>query len=91
MKQLNEEEFKKTFGAGMVSISFDNNLLTYNIDSLNVSLLSPESAYRNDTETFKHQLVKTNSENIFLVFVKDIFDNKINYFLLDLNKEYGLT
>ena len=91
MRQLSEEEFKKTFGSAMVPILFDDNLLAYKIDSIDIILLDPESAYRNDMETSEHHLVKTDSENIFLVFVKKIVGNKLNYFFLDLNKEYGLT
>ena len=44
MRQLREEEFKKTFGSAMVPILFDDNLLTYKIDSIDIILLDPESA-----------------------------------------------
>ena len=90
MKELSDQEFHSTFGERMIPIDFDNELLKVKAIITDLELLEPESAYRNERNTYEHHLIKTGSKNVFLVFVRDLKNNELNYHILDLNEKYGL-
>ncbi len=51
-----------------------------------------ESVYRSSDNKYDHVQLITNSKNIYLVVVIDLMVDCIyGHYLLDLNKEYGLT
>src|SRR5262245_7064281 len=51
-----------------------------------------DSVYRNGEDLFDHVLVMTHTKNVYLVVVVDLADDSIyGHWLLDLNREYGLS
>jgi hypothetical protein len=91
MKNLSYEEFQKTFGKKMLPIDFDVELLKIELEFSDIIYTEPEGAFRNNTNTFEHHLLKTVTERVFLVFVKNLENNNIDYHVLDLNEKYGLN
>jgi hypothetical protein len=51
-----------------------------------------EFVYRHPTGRFDHVLVMTTTKNVYLAVVVDLHKDCVHgHYLLDLNKEYGLT
>ena len=88
---LSEAEFEQTFGTKMIAIDFDTKLLDIPLSFENLTLLEPEAAYRADTFEYEHHLRKTDSENVFLVYVKYVRVPRTAYHILDLNEKYGIN
>ena len=59
MKELSDQEFHSTFGERMIPIDFDNELLKLKTIITDLEVLEPESAYRNERNTYEHHLIKT--------------------------------
>ena len=57
-----------------------------------VSDRSVEFVYRDPTDHFDHVQVMTTTKNVYLVVVVDLHKDCVyGHYLLDLNKEYGLS
>ncbi|MEO0628945.1 MAG: hypothetical protein AAFY91_18255 [Bacteroidota bacterium] len=96
-KELTEEEFKSTFGSKMTNITdkeIDPIDIWPYVDLLDFdsSQQEVELVYRNDSDTYDHVLLPTPTKNVFLVIVVNLATKNVyGHYLLDLNKEYGLS
>ena len=104
-KELTEEEYKSTFSEKMNDVTSTAEATVYIWDyvkwldklkyHLNMHIITRELVelvYRNSLNTYDHVLIPTSRKNIYLVIIVNIKVEKIfGHYLLDLNKEYGLT
>lgn len=103
-KKLSKKLFLKTMGSSMNRITDDSKLpldiwlYIDNIPEKNLILESDlrvkkvYSIYMNDSKTYEHVLINTKRDNNYFVIVIDVSNETIyGYYLLDLNKEYGLS
>ena len=101
--ELSSEQFRNTMGDGMVNATDSAEPVTDIWPYVGVLVKTGvvqnyvlqnnlvESVYRNKANTFDHVLLATSDSNNFVVIVVDLIKKEITgYFLLDLNKEYGL-
>ena len=101
---LNKEQFLQTMGSSMKGIDTGIELFVdiwHYINNIAEKKMIPKrilskktiySIYMNNDETYEHILISTNRSNYYLVIVVDVIGKNIyGYYLLDLNKEYGLN
>jgi hypothetical protein len=101
--QLSSEQFRNTIGDGMINATdsaepvtdiwpyVEELVITGAVHNRVFQNNLVESVYRNKANTFDHVLLPTSDSNNFVVIVVDLMQKKVTgYFLLDLNKEYGL-
>lgn len=102
-RRLTEEQFHATFPEPMRNITDSVeevlDIWPY-VESVPASDLAGhsvydgtvEAAYRSADERFDHVLVWTRTANVYLIVVVDVQADEVNgHYLLDLNREYGLS
>ena len=100
-RKLSEGEFKVYFSPPMTDVTSRANAAvdiwpyvdSLDLDELGIpSLNDVQHVYRDAQERFDHVLIGTARFNTLLVIVVDLKTSTIiGHFLLDLNKEYGIS
>ena len=101
MRGLSEQEFKACFAAPMMNITATARAavdIWPHVDALDLDkigipdLNDVHHVYRDGQNRFDHVLIGTGRFNALLVIVVDLTGPAVfGHFLLDLNKEYGLS
>ncbi len=102
-RRLTEEQFLATFPEPMRNITdsveevldiwpYVESVPALDLAGHSVDDGTVEAAYRSADGRFDHALVMTRTANVYLVVVVDLrADEVYGHYLLDLNREYGLS
>ena len=103
-KELTEMEFKSTFSEKMNNVTNNVDAVIDIWEYVNVLEKSKyfisdyiiekgiiEKVYRNSINTYDQILIPTIKQNVYLIIIVNIKEEKIfGHYLLDLNKEYSI-
>ncbi|MDR1179612.1 MAG: hypothetical protein LBK44_03840 [Spirochaetales bacterium] len=105
IKKLTEKEFKATFSEKMNDVTDNADAVVdiwkyvealepskYFINDYIIEKKLVEKVYRNSINTYDQILIPTIKKNVYLIIIADIKkENICGHYLLDLNKEYGVS